>query len=446
VTKHVVIIGGGFAGLAAGTALAELGHRVTLFERRPRLGGRAYSFRDARTGDIVDNGQHLMMGCYHETVIFLKRIGSLGLVKFFDTPRVDFFDAHGATALHCPPLPAPLHLLAGLMRLRGLSWAEKLGAIRVGLAIQPNIQTLRKKTADLTVAAWLDALGQSPRIRERFWDPLIVATLNETPEKAAAALLIQVLKQGFCGSVADSRMGVSTVGLSELYVEQSKSFIERRGGCVRLQAPVARILVSGGKCVGVELSSGEIVHADACICAVPHHDVSRFMPVDCNPFAELHRIGVAPIISINLWFDRPVMRVPFAGLIGTRTQWVFNKNAFSGDDSPLHRLALIISAAHEYENASNEELVSIALDDLRSALPHAHQAKLVHSRAVRERTATFSATVDAERLRPNFRSPVHNLLLAGDWTDTKLPATIEGAVLSGHRCADLAIGDFLRGT
>ncbi len=435
--SHVIVIGGGFAGLAAATALAERGCRVTVLERRPRLGGRAYSFTDETTGDTVDNGQHLMMGCYHETMRFLDRIGSSSLVNWFPAPRVDFLDREGAAALVCPQLPAPLHLLAGMVGLRGISVAEKLSLLRVGLALQTSKKNFRAKYGDLTVAQWLTKYGQSARIRERFWDPFVIATINEDPEKAAAVLLIQVLNQGFGGSFNDSKMVISKVGLSELYTEQSVNFVTARGGEVRLQTGVKRLIVENGTFSGVELPDGAVLKADACISTVPPADLNKFAG---EFFLNLDVFGAAPIISVNLWFDRPVMDAAFAGLIGTRVQWAFNKSAFAADAGEGNHLALIISAAYDFARTPNEELVNLALDDLKAVLPRAREARLTHSRVVKEFTATFSATVPNERRRPTFKTDIGNFFLGGDWVNTGLPATIESAVLSGHRCADLIRG------
>ncbi len=433
-TSHVIVIGGGFAGLAAATALAERGIRVTVLERRPRLGGRAYSFTDDATGDTVDNGQHLMMGCYHETMRFLERIGSEKLVNWFPAPRVDFLDRDGAAALICPPLPAPLHMLVGMIRLRGISLVEKLSLLRVGLALQTSKKNFRAKYGDMSVAEWLTKYGQSARIRERFWDPFVIATINEDPAKAAAVLLIQVLNQGFGGTFEDSKMVISKVGLSELYTGQAVTFVEARGGEVRLQTGVKRLVVENGTFVGAELSSGETLMADACVSTVPPADLARFAG---EYFLNLDTFGAAPIISVNLWFDRPVMDAAFAGLIGTRVQWAFNKSAFAEDAADSNHLALIISAAYEFARVPNEELVALALDDLRAVMPRAREATLLHSRVVKEFTATFSATVANERRRPNYKTAVANLFLGGDWVNTGLPATIESAVVSGHRCAEL---------
>ncbi|OYT72077.1 MAG: hypothetical protein CFK52_06190 [Chloracidobacterium sp. CP2_5A] len=427
-----IVIGGGFAGLSAATALAEQGARVLALERRPRLGGRAYSLRDETTGDAVDNGQHLMMGCYRETLRFLERIGSRHLARAFDAPRVDFLSPDGAASFVCPPLPAPFHMLAGLLRLGSLSLGDKLGTLRVGWSLRRAKRDYRARYAEATVADWLRECRQSPRMRERFWDPLVIATLNEPPERAAATLLMRVLHQGFGGSFDDSKMVVSTVGLSELYVEQARRFLEARGGAVRLQSSVKALQVERGRFRGVALTNGESVAAEACISSAPPQDVAKYAGALAPTAAHLTS---SPIVSVNLWFDRPIFDAPFVGLIGTTMQWAFDKRAFTTPTSGLRHLALVVSAARQIAHLPAKDLVSLALDDLRRVTSKVNSARLAHARVIKERQATFSATPAAEKLRPQHETSVEGFYLAGDWTDTGLPATIESAVVSGHACA-----------
>ncbi|MBX7221751.1 MAG: hydroxysqualene dehydroxylase HpnE [Blastocatellia bacterium] len=440
--KSVSIIGGGFAGLAAGVALADAGWRVHLIEKRPFLGGRAYSFLDSTTGSVVDNGQHLMMGCYRETFAFLKKIGSLDLVHFQDRSRVDFLDAQGQATLECPQLPAPLHLFVGLLGLKGLSLAEKLGTLRLGGTLRLKNGKLHRKIGHLTVDEWLTACGQSPRIKERFWEPLAVATLNEDIKIAPATLLAKVLQDGFGGTRRDSSMVTSKVGLSDLYTRQAVEFIEVRGGTVQLKTGVSQIKFEAGRCSGIELTDGTTVQADAYISSVPYFSLRRMIAEEIGTrvpeFAQWWDFRSAPIISINLWFDRPVTDLPFAGLLGTQVQWVFNKDVIlNRTQAKTQHLSLILSAAHVHQRTPKEQLVEMAVAELQTVLPASRQAKLVHSFVIKEHDATFSASPAAEKARPGARTSFANFFLAGDWTDTGLPATIEGAVLSGHRAAQL---------
>src|SRR5262245_55780328 len=445
----VLIIGGGFAGLAAAVDLAEAGRRVLLLERRSFLGGRAYSFTDKTTGDTIDNGQHLMMGCYHRTLRFLEKIGSLDKLKFQPDPQVDFLHegADGSVtraSFKCPPLPAPLHLLGGLARLKTIGWGDRLRALSVGLAVRA-LNGDRDMLAEITVREWLDSLGQSERIQLSFWRPMALATLNEAPEVASADMFVRVIELGFMRTKRDSAMVISRVGLTDLYTRQAQGFIEDRGGEVRLNADVARIEFEGACAAGVTLRSGERIDADVVISAVPYFALRRMLPAEVADaqFPYLDRFKSAPIVSINLWYDEPITDLEFAGLLDSPIEWAFNKNAISGATGkrPQH-LALVISGAHEFADRPKEELIAMAVGEMRRFFPAARNQQPIHSFVVREHDATISHTVGTAALRPSQRTRFENLFLAGDWTDTGLPATIEGAVWSGQECAQIALERF----
>lgn len=439
----VLIIGGGFAGLAAAVELAEAGREVLLLERRSFLGGRAYSFTDKVTGDTIDNGQHLMMGCYHATLRFLEKIGAMDKLKFQANPQVDFLEAVSAQSVlqasfKCPSLPAPLHLLAGLARLGTIGWKDRLGALRVGLALK-RMNGNRARLADLTVREWLDELGQSENIQRRFWDIMALATLNEAPERVSADIFARVLDQAFLHSKQDSTMVISRVGLSDLYVQDACRFIESRGGRIRLNADVGEILFDGPRAVGVMLRSGERIEADTVISAVPYFALRRMISPEVAQSAEcfrhLERFHSAPIVSINLWYDRPVTDVEFAGLLDSPIEWVFNKNAINGVPGPRQHLALVISGAHDAAAKPKEALIDMATNEMNRFFPEARAQSPAHAYVVREVDATISHVAGTSHLRPAQRTSFENFFLAGDWTDTGLPATIESAVWSGQACA-----------
>ncbi len=431
----MVIIGGGFSGLAAGVALSGRGHELLLLERRDHLGGRAYSFKDPTTGDVVDNGQHLFMGCYYRTLAFLEKIGGRDKLRFQDSPRVDFLDhENGLTTFECPPLPAPMHVMAGLFKMRGLTLTDKLRALNVGREIRGGRKT---QQTHRTVAQWLDSLGQSNRIKQRFWYPLAIATLNESPEVASAEMMIRVLQEAFGGDRASANIGIARVGLSDLYTEGARGYIQSYGGQVRTGARVKKLIIEGGSAVAAELSDGQKIEADYFISAVPQFSLLEMIPGDLRDreFSHVALLGSSPIVSINLWLDRPVIDREFAGLLGTRIQWLFNKDLIIPNGKQSNQIVIIISAARNFVGWAKPALVEMALAELRELVPESRPARLLHSVIVKERDATLAHTVESDRLRPGPRTSIRNFVLAGDWTDTGLPATIESAVISGETAA-----------
>lgn len=444
--KRVAVVGGGFAGLSAGVALAERGHEVVLVEARRRLGGRAYSFRDAATGTTVDNGQHAMMGCYTHTLGFLERIGAADRVVRQRDLHVEMRDARrGVAAIRAPGLPAPLHVLGGLLRYRFLTRREQLCALVAGL----RVMALRRRGDALlresTVADLLRALGQSRNACESFWYPLAVATCNERPERAAAAPFAEVLARGFFGSRRDSQFVFARVGLSELYTEAAERRIAAHGGRVELGAPATGLELDGERVRAVLLRDGRRLAVDACVAAAPPPATRALLPdalAQRAPWRDLDALGASPIVSVHLWFDRPVLQGEFTGLLGTTTQFAFDRTRLCGtrlaDEDGSSQVSAVISAGHEEEGWDGARLASTVVADLEAVFPAARGARLARSVVVKEKQATISCTPEAERLRPGAETPLRNLFLAGDWTATGLPPTIEGAVLSGERAAALA--------
>jgi squalene-associated FAD-dependent desaturase len=438
VARRIVIIGGGFSGLAAAVALSSTDNEVILLERRSHLGGRAYSFKDSGTGDVVDNGQHLFMRCYDETIAFLEKIGSLEKLKFQPRPRIEFLDKDGFDVFDCPHLPAPWHAVAGLLQLKRLSLRDKLRAARVGRDAQATNPASSHN--HITVEQWLDKLGQSQNIKQRFWYPMATATLNQDPHTASAFMMKRVIQDAFGRGPEATSIGIPAVGLSELYTDSARQFVESNGGTVQTSAQVNSLSVRQNRVVSVELRQGGSISADLFISAVTHDALLQMLPDELRKdhFANLDRLETSPIVSINLWFDRPITDRAFIGLLGTRIQWLFNKDVLLDATKPTNQISLIISAARDFVETSKSELVSLALDDLSSLIPESSSAKLLRSVVVKERDATLSHTVVSDDLRPGPQTPIENLILAGDWTATGLPATIESAVLSGKRAAILA--------
>ncbi|MBI4396876.1 MAG: FAD-dependent oxidoreductase [Elusimicrobia bacterium] len=433
----MVVIGGGFAGAAAASALTEAGVPVTLIEQRSTLGGRASSLKDGVTKEEVDNGQHFFLGSYRETRRFLRRLKVEDRLKFFPSLRIPFASAQGRRSeLRCPSLPYSWGLAAGLLRHQELLFRDRWSLSRGFVSFR-----LRKieNLADLTVSQWLDRLRQTPGARRAFWTPLCLATLNEHPDAACAEALSSVLRQGFLGPSSDRRLGHSTVGLSKLWAMEFKAYLKRQEGVISHQQKVTGFRVSGSRVEKVLLESGEEVDVGTVICAVPLASFMKIRPEGLRDhYRELETETHSSILSIHLWFPRPFMDEPFVGLLDTNVQWVFDRHKMweNGGASP-GSVTLVISGAAAFEKMTSEELVEMAMKDLRKCFPLLKDDP-IHASVTWEKQATPSPSPDGWKRRPSVATPLENFFLAGDWVGPGLPATIEAACRSGHQAAKLA--------
>jgi squalene-associated FAD-dependent desaturase len=464
-----VVIGAGFAGLSAAVRLTRSGARVLVLEARARLGGRATAFPDRETGELVDNGQHVLLGCYTDTFEFLRDIGAADRVRLEPQLAVTMIDRRGRRSrLSCPALPPPFHLLAGIMDWDALSWSDRLSALgmvaplrNARRALQPG-SSVKAASPGETVEAWLIRNGQTPRIREMLWDPLALAALNQSPQQAAAPVFARVLAEMFGDDPRAAAIALPTQPLEAMYGDPARLFIESRGGTVRTGAP-ARIRVQDSRVAAVE-AAGEHWLADRVIAAVPWFAIGELFDAPPEPLAGLldraRRMSSSPIVTVNLWFDRPIMDEPFIGLPGRAMQWVFDKRLIFGRrgaegatashaearrdvaraeaEEKTSHVSMVSSGAMAMVGLTNDELIDKASGELLEAMPELRDVRLTAATVVREPRATFSLAVGQPE-RPSTDTPVRGLLLAGDWIDTGLPGTIESAVRSGHRAADLTI-------
>ena len=429
----VAIIGGGFAGLSAATALSATGARVLVLEARPGLGGRATAFTDPETGERVDNGQHILMGCYDETLAFLRRIGAGDRVTWQAGLSIAIIDTRGhESTLRLPAVASPLHLLGGVMAWEALSWAERFSVLQIDPAIRKGAHP------DETVREWLARNGQAPRLCELFWEPLALAALNQSIDRAAASSFVAILVRMFGPDPLAASIVLPAVPLDELYAEPSRAWLLDRGSEVRTNAP-ATIEIDGNRVRAVRVR-GERIEVNQVISSVPWHGFGALFETPPPPLAgtiaNAAALGSCPIVTVNLWFDRPVISGPLVGLPGRAFQWVFDKASIVGESAS--HLSLVSSGADEIVAMTNEQLVAMAMSELRQAVPSVRSAKVRKASAVRERRSTFSLAPGGPP-RPQTATGIEGLWLAGDWTDTGLPATIESAVLSGHRAAGLIL-------
>jgi zeta-carotene desaturase len=412
----VLIAGGGLAGLAAAAALGGAGFDVELFESRPFLGGRATSYTLPGAGEedaeTVDNCQHILLRCCGNLLDFYTRLGVRERIRFH---REFYFIEPGGlvSVLRRGRLPAPLHFTGSFLRLRCLGWRDKAAIARALLAIRWE-RTRRQDLDRISMLDWLREKRQTPRAIDRFWRQILVSAVNEDLERMAAVHGFQVFWLGFLARADSYEMGVPAVPLGQLY----SSDAWQRLGSVRIhfRAPVERIDAAGF------LVAGERQRADHYICALPFE---RLAVVGLPAPALEH----SPITGVHLWFDREVTDLPHATLLGRTMQWMFNKDRG-------RYLQLVVSASRNLTPLSRGEIIEMALGDLRSYFPRVCDAQLVKAHVIKEQRATFSAAPGTESLRPTPDSGIANLYLAGDWTRTGWPATMEGAVRSGYMAAE----------
>jgi zeta-carotene desaturase len=442
----VVVIGAGVAGLSAAVALADAGLRVTVLEQGPRLGGRATSFVDRETGEQVDNGQHVLFGCYRETYRFLERVGTRHLAPLQETLALTMAGTDGRSFdLRCPRLPPPWHLIGGLMRWRALALADRLsvrGMRRLfNVARRDGAEAAaRRVDPQLTVTDWLRAHGQSPRLCEWLWHPLAVAALNQSPDVAAAAPFVRVLAELFGPRVEDSAVGLPAVALDRLFALPAARVLEARGGMVLTSAPARIVIGASGEIQAVRTPTMTIESA-AVLSAVPWHAFDRLWePAVPTPLVSLAARAAAmassPIVTANLWFDGPVLPARFVGFVGGPMHWAFDKAALFG--RPIGHVSVVASDAAALAALDNGQITQAAVGQLAAALPGARTRRLLRSVVVREHRATFSLA-PGEPARPPAATGLDRFFLAGDWTDTGLPPTIEGAVTSARVAADLIV-------
>ncbi len=420
----VIVIGGGLAGMAAAAALGSAGYRVEVFEARGFLGGRATSFPLTPSGessDLIDNCQHILLRCCVNLLDFYGRLGAAKNIRFHC--EFCFLEPGGRTSiLKAGPLPAPLHLLGSFARLRFLGAADKLSIARGLLTLRRE----RNRRADLdriTMLDWLREKKQTPRAIERFWRQILVSAINEELDRMAAAHGFQVFWLGFLARADSFEMGIPSVPLGALYSQRHWRKLE--GVQFYLRTLVERIHVEEGLVRGVTTSAG-IRSADYYVCALPFDRVTAVVPelgLDLTPF------DYSPITGIHLWFDRPVTDLPHAVLLDRTVQWMFNKDGG-------RYLQLVVSASRSLLEMSRSQVIELAVRELAEFLPAVRVATLEKAHVIKEVRATFSARTGIEDLRPPAATSIRNLFLAGDWTRSGWPATMEGAVRSGYLAAE----------
>jgi zeta-carotene desaturase len=452
-SKSVIVIGGGLAGLSSAVALAEAGHRVRLLEKRPHLGGRAASYV-LPGGEHVDNCQHVTLGCCTNLDDFYRRVGAAEKIRFFDRLLFSTPDGRRGT-MESAMLPAPLHMAFSFARFPLLGWADKFAIARALLNIAISggrPKDISDDAGGLTMLAWLQKHRQTEQAIRRFWEVILVSALDEQLDRIDARYGIDVFWKAFLSTRKGYRVGIPCVPLGDLY-DGCKEAIRMRGGEVLLRAGVRGFQVAGNQVAGVEREDGSVETADYYVAAVPQDILPELLPAEFvarQPvFLNLHNLRTSPITGVHLWFDKKVMHEPFLTMLDSTTQWVFNKTHLNDRaqlkggsiDAQGQYLQLVISASYDLVPRSRQEIIELCVNELHAVLPAIRDAKLVKGTVVKETSATFSPAPGSDRWRPTQQSPLTGLFLAGDWTSTGWPSTMEGAVRSGYLAAEAILSD-----
>ncbi|MGE5321888.1 MAG: hydroxysqualene dehydroxylase HpnE [Actinomycetota bacterium] len=430
--QTVGVVGGGLAGLAAGCALSDAGLKVTLFERRPYVGGRASSYEHPGTGEVVDNCQHVLLGCCTNLVHFYEMLGVNDNIRWFD--ELTFLEPGGRASRFAPTpfLPAPMHNVPAFLGAHMLSARDKLAIARAMFALSRGLPDSQED-----FLAWLRRHGQTERAIDRFWKTVLVSALNEDLDRISVRYAAQVFRESFMNSPAAGRMGVPSIPLSQLY-SAAIQYIQARGGEVLLRSAVNAIAPETER-VQIATSAGERSF-NYVVLAAPFQTAAALLPGDA--FAaqlkrQLEHFEPSPITGIHLWFDREITPLPHAVLLDRTIQWMFQKSKFQRErEGPGSYMELVVSASRSLVQKSREEVLDLALRELSDFFPLAKQAQVLKAAVIKEVYATYSVLPGLDQFRPQARTEWPRIVLAGDWTASGWPATMEGAVRSGYLAAE----------
>ena len=445
--KTVAVLGGGLAGLSAARTLLERGYRVSLVEKRPFLGGRAYSFHSHEVDMEVDNGQHVFMGCCTYYIDFIKTLGAYENAFLQDSLRAEVVRGGKSGTLASAPFLGPLHLLPSFVRYPHMGAFDKLRAA-YGL-FRAWLTNRRKHAAALdaqSASDWLKRHHQSDRAIENFWNLIILPTLNDDVRSVNADMVLMVVQEGFLKRPRDAAIGYARVGLSSLAGVPAMRFIEDRGGRVALGKTVRGLAIDSVGLTGVRLSDGSTLVADAYVSALPFRELLKCLPPEQarEPFfAATAGLTSSPIVGLHLWYDRQVMKEDFIAALDSPIQWVFNRSRIQGEDGlPGQYVSVSLSGAWEFVDRPKDELRELFTEEMRRLFPLARDAVVKKCLVIKQPEATFRCVPGVASHRPSQITPIPNLFLAGEWTDTDWPSTMEGAVRSGVYAAEALASRF----
>ena len=440
-TKKVVVLGGGLAGLSAALRLTEHDFDVTLVERRPFLGGRAFSFVEAREQVEVDNGQHVFLGSFTYYLAYLEAIGAAEMSYLQSRLRVEVVLDGTSGVLRGTPWLGRLHLLPSFLRYPHLGPRDKLLAIYGLLMVVLTNRSRKSEELDQESAYdWLKRHRQTDRAIANLWNLILLPTLNDDVRDVSADMALMVFQEGLLKGPNEAAIGLSRVGLTSLNGDPAHRRLEEMGARVMLGKAVRSLRVEDGMVRGVELSNGLVLEGDAYVSALPFAELLQSLPEETGGngfFSRARALRSSPIVGIHLWYDRTIMDQDFVAFLNSPVQFVFNKSLIQGAKGTKGQYVCIsLSGAWRFVNRPKDELAEQFIGEMARLFPRAREARVERSLVVKEPRATFRSAPGAARSRLPQATPIPNLFLAGEWTDTGWPSTMESAVRSGVFAAD----------
>lgn len=423
--EKVIIIGGGFAGLSAGVFLSKAGFKVEVLEASQKLGGRAYSFTDKETNTIIDNGQHILMGCYNETLDFLNLIGAKNNFNSQKKLKVNFLKENFKVyTLEAKTNFYPFNLLSGLLNYKAITLYERFKLLSFFLKIYFYSGSLLEK---ISIEQWLLLEKQNENIRKAFWEILAVGSLNTNIKNASAKVFSDILKKIFFRSNKAAAIILPKFGLSEMYCLKSKEFIESRNGKIILSETVDSVKLENNKIKEIKTNKRNITDFNYVVFAIPFYSLNKIL----NNKKEFNFLDVdlqySAILNVHIWLKENNLEKTFYGLINSSVHWIFNHGT---------HLTIVISDANHLIDKSKEELFELISTELEKFI-RIKKEDILNYQIIKEKRSTFVPSNEILGKRPNAKTNIKNLYLAGDWIETGLPSTIESAVKSGKIVSEI---------
>ena len=435
----IIVVGGGVAGLAAACALSDSGYKVHLLERRPYVGGRASSYEHPGTGEVIDNCQHILLGCCTNLIDLYRRLGAQD--EIFWSGSITFLEPGGRrSTLTSSSLPAPLHTVGSFLGAKCFTLADKFTIAR---GIRGFLHATPPDSEE-NFAQWLVRHKQTARAIERFWHPVLASALNEDPEYISVRYAAKVFREAFLFSAEGGRMGIPRLPLSELY-GSAIQYIQLRGGEIHLRTTAESFERRGDR--WAVQSADETFVTDKLVFALSFEGLAKLMPLlphnaeSASLSRYLAQFHHSPITSVHLWFDREITELTHAALLDTTIQWLYNKSKIhraSAEEKGSY-IELVVSASKSLVSMQRQQIIDLAMGELASFFPIVNEAVLLKAAVTKEVRATYSIRPLLDRIRPTAQSPWPGIYLAGDWTATGWPSTMESGVRSGYLAAEASL-------